>query len=362
MKGDDGEYDQRMDLEKTAWFRRVLRTKLEEDRAECAEHLATHALRPEKFFLAKMLLRVSGRAMEWMTSLCKFDHSQVDADGNRLRVREMMHADSKVPAPLICPAKEINKLIDAEIHHESAPADGGTRVPDRVNIQSDDRKAAVVRDVRWLVAELITDTADRYCGGWASDGSVDKPHWVMLTMDGAGLTHEDNGVRFAMSPGSVQLMNQSTNCVKTFVFYRAAGAAEDYDTLNARCAHARTELCKIWRAGGLKVDGKFVHVKFMLTADKAGFCHLTGRRNQNYENFGIFCDCLGKDVYNLSHPALTHYGRVTYEVRVARSHTALWEACGECEPDDDWTVTCDCCNQVRAPRVRPARSPPTRTF
>ena len=134
----------------TPWVKRSLHGKLEEDRAECAEHLATHALRPEKFLLAKMLLHVSGRAMGWMASLFKFDHSAVDADGERLRVRETMHADSKVPAPGIWPTKEINKLIDAEIHDVSAPppADGGTRVPDRVNIQSDDRKAAVVRDVR----------------------------------------------------------------------------------------------------------------------------------------------------------------------------------------------------------------------
>ena len=140
----------------TPWVKRSLHGKLEEDRAECAEHLATHALRPEKFLLAKMLLHVSGRAMGWMASLFKFDHSAVDADGERLRVRETMHADSKVPAPGIWPTKEINKLIDAEIHDVSAPppADGGTRVPDRVNIQSDDRKAAVVRDVRGALALL----------------------------------------------------------------------------------------------------------------------------------------------------------------------------------------------------------------
>ena len=59
--------------------------------------------------------------MGWMASLFKFDHSAVDADGERLRVRETMHADSKVPAPGIWPTKEINKLIDAEIHQESPP-------------------------------------------------------------------------------------------------------------------------------------------------------------------------------------------------------------------------------------------------
>jgi hypothetical protein len=204
---DDGE-DVRETVWETPWVKRALHGKLEEDRAECAEYLATHALRPEKFLLAKMLLRVSGRAMGWMASMFKFDHSAVDADGERLRVRETMHADSKVYAPGIWPTKEINKLIDAEIHQESPPDDGGTRVPDRVNIQSEDRKAAVVRNVRGAVAELISDTADRYCGGWASDGSKGKPHWIMLTMDGAGLTHEDNGVRFAMYVARVRAAHE----------------------------------------------------------------------------------------------------------------------------------------------------------
>ena len=348
--------DLRPGLLETPWFRRELKSILETDRRECAEHLATHAYRPEKFFLAKMILRTSGRAMGWLQSLFKHDHSQVDGDGNRMRARETMHPDSKVPAPLIFPVKQVGRLIDAEVR---APDEA---MPTRVNMQSEDHRGAVVRDLRATILELIEKVAPRYCGGMASDGSEAKPHWIAVTMDGAGLTHEDNGVRFALSPASVEDMNQSTHCLRTIVFYRAAGSAEDYDTLWARAQHARQELCKIWKERGMWVwresQGRhvFMHVRFMLTADKAGFCHLCGRRNQNYGNFGVFCDCCDKDLYNFKHNPLTHYGRVTYETRVARSHTALWEACEQCEPDENWTVHCDCCQKVRTPCSRASLS------
>ena len=355
LVGDDDEEDLNEQLLETPWFRRRIKAILEKDRQECANLLATHAYRPEKFFLAKMLLKVSGRAMGWMQSLFKFDHSQVDAAGKRLRIRESMHPDSNVPAPPIWPIKAIGALMDAEVRSPDAMA------PERINEQSEDRRAAVVRDIHGVVVDLIEKAAARVCGGMASDGSEANPHWICVTMDGAGLTHEDNGVRFALFPGSVKGMNQSTNCLRTIVFYRAAGAAEDYDTLWARAAHARVELAKIWRAGGVVgSDGKFVHVKLMLTADKAGFCHMTGRRNQNYDNFGVFCDCKDCAIYNFSYNPFTHYGRVTYEVRVGRAHAPLWEACGECEPHD-WTVHCDVCKQVRAsahPRPATRRADP----
>ena len=47
--------DLRPGLLETPWFRRELKSILETDRRECAEHLATHAYRPEKLFLAKMI-------------------------------------------------------------------------------------------------------------------------------------------------------------------------------------------------------------------------------------------------------------------------------------------------------------------
>ena len=50
-----GQGDLRPDLLETPWFHRELKSMLEQDRRECAKHLAETASRPEKFFLAKMI-------------------------------------------------------------------------------------------------------------------------------------------------------------------------------------------------------------------------------------------------------------------------------------------------------------------
>ena len=50
-----GTGDLRPDLLETPWFHRELKSMLEQDRRECAKHLAETASRPEKFFLAKMI-------------------------------------------------------------------------------------------------------------------------------------------------------------------------------------------------------------------------------------------------------------------------------------------------------------------
>ena len=50
-----GQGDLRPDLLETPWSHRELKSMLEQDRRECAKHLAETASRPEKFFLAKMI-------------------------------------------------------------------------------------------------------------------------------------------------------------------------------------------------------------------------------------------------------------------------------------------------------------------
>ena len=90
-------------------------------------------------------------------------------------------------------------------------------------------------------------------------------------------------------------------------------------------------------------------MKFMLTADKSGMAHMLGRKNHNYDAFGFQCDCCDKkdELHDLTKPPLTHFDNVTYKVRVARAHVALWDALDEDETDD-YSVFCDCCNKVRA--------------
>jgi len=355
-------------------FKLEARRKREEILKESSEYLATHAFAPGKFLLAKMILRISGRQAGWLHSLCKHDHSKRDADGERVRWAERMTEGSEVRAPPIFSVTAMRKLADAELLSPPAFNEEGELMrpmPDAVNRQSADHRAADLRDIPGALLRMLKAADTGKCGGMATSGlAAEDAHWIMLTMDGAGLTHAENGVRVAMFPGSVQKMNQSSNTILDLVFYKAGGAAEDYYVLLARCAVIRVALCKIFKDGGL-VDpsvapgqpGHFVHLKFMLTADKAGFCHLMGRKNQNYDFFGVFCDCPDHSIYKLDYDPLTHYGTVTFACRGARAHVPEWEALGMPEPPE-WTVHCDCCNGGRG-RVRnppaPTTTPPSST-
>jgi len=52
-------------------------------------------------------------------------------------------------------------------------------------------------------------------------------------------------------------------------------------------------------------------------------------------------------LYDLSMDPVLHYEKgPDYLTRVGRSHSMLWDVCGECEPDD-CTVWCDCCEGGR---------------
>eukprot|EP00966_Prymnesium_polylepis_P163628 3782668-Prymnesium_polylepis.2 len=97
------------------------------------------------------------------------------------------------------------------------------------------------------------DTAkETGCGGLSkvNDGTApDKPVWIMLSMDGAGLTNGpgESGVRLVFYLGSVERMNQSRHGITNLVTYKAAQHAESYETLQARCSsvHVRKQLCQI---------------------------------------------------------------------------------------------------------------------
>ena len=199
--------------------------------------------------------------------------------------------------------------------------------------ESDDRKAAAVRDVAAAMLHKIDTAKDSSCGGLSkvNDGSSpDKPVWIMLSMDGAGLTNGpgESGVRLVFYLGSVERMNQSRHGITNLVTYKAAQHAESYETLEARCSSVRKQLCKIHNRQYIeRPDGGRVHVRFMLTADKSGLCHMLGRRNMNYDAYGTQCDC--KDsldtLYDLTLGALTHFDGLTFEKRSARAHVAEWE-------------------------------------
>ena len=69
---------------------------------------------------------------------------------------------------------------------------------------------------------LVKTTPRSTTGGWATKGTKDDPHKIILSLDGAGLTEEDYGVRLVAVPGSVENMNQSRAvyfCVNYLIFF-----------------------------------------------------------------------------------------------------------------------------------------------
>ena len=69
----------------------------------------------------------------------------------------------------------------------------------------------------------------------ATKGTQESPHVMCITGDGAGITARDSGVCVAHFPGSMNLLNQSSQDVVTWLFYEKACKAEDYTVLWALC-------------------------------------------------------------------------------------------------------------------------------
>ena len=328
---------------------------------QCRDYLATHAYRPAKLALIKYSHRVSDRRCAWINSMLKFDHSARDAKGERLRVREVMCEGSTVRAPELFNTKMLREMQMAELGVDSQS----------MHVQHDDAKGGSVRDVAAAVLRVLERAEkDSACGGMSTSGkSPETAHWLMLSMDGAGVSRAESGVRLVMYPGSVRKMNQSIFGITNLVQYKAASHAESYETLEERCAFIRPQLCKIYEDGYVtSPDGTRIYIKFMLTADKSGMAHLMGRRSINYDAFGLQCDCCDKadQLFDLSQAPLSHFDNVTYRKRVARSHRA-WHQAMETDEPDNWTVCCDCCDRVRRAAhccccARPTVAPPSQTF
>ena len=308
------------------------------DEESCA-WLQAHAFRVEKQLLGKMAHRKSNRRMFWENSMFKFDHSATDKEGNRIRKREMMAKDSSVRAPELYNPKEMLAVI----REDECDASGQDH-----HVESEDRRGAQVRDLETTLLEVIDSAAESACGGMASKGTEGDEHWIIESMDGAGLTHVASGVRVVVYPGSVRRMNQSRNGVRNIATYQATTMAEDHGTLMARCAYIRPQLCKIFKRGYLtRPDGTKVFVKFMLSADKSGICHLMGRRNMNHDSYGTQCDCKDSndDMYDCTKDPLTHYDHLSFATRVGRAHVAMHEALEETAPRV-WWVECSVCGRM----------------
>ena len=218
LKGprDGSQLDYTMDVRDCGAFKGALKEIHRQRDEESREWLQTHAFRKEKQMLTKMSHRKSNRRMFWENSLYKFDHSARDAEGAPIRKREMMAEDSTVRAPELYNPKAMLVAIREEEIDESGE--------DR-HVESEDRLGAEVRDVEATIVKIIDSAEVSACGGWASKGTVDSPHWLIESMDGAGLTHTASGVRVVLFAGSVRKLNQSRHGVHNIASYQATSYA-----------------------------------------------------------------------------------------------------------------------------------------
>ena len=276
--------------------------------------------------------------MGWTNSVLKYDHSVHLEAGKRVRFREKMNFDSTVPSPEIYNMKDMHTRIRAA----RLNPDGLS-----VHVEHEDRAGAEVRDVQLTIIELVDSAEDSACGGWASAGTEVDPHWLIISMDGAGLAATYSGVRVVLFAGSVRRMNQSLHGIFNIAEYHAGSHAEDHAVLMARCSFLRPQLCQTYVDGYVtRKNGTRIYVKFMLSADKQGLFHIMGSKNMNYDAFGAQCDCKDShdDMYNLTFPPLTHFDHLTFAKRVGRAHVPMHEATEQLEPAD-YTVDCDVCGK-----------------
>ena len=222
LKGSEGgsQIDYTMDVRDCVAFMEALKEIHRRRDESCRTWLEDNAFRPEKMMLVKMAHRVSGRRCQWQNQLMKFDFSARDKAGERVRKREMMAEDSIVRSPEIFPTKKMRRITEG---HLTGP-DGLS-----VHVQTDDHSGAMVRDVAAACLKAFDSAKGSSSGGMATAGTQGNPHWMILSMDGAGLTNSGkSGVRIVIFPGTVERMNQSMHGVRNLVEYAATSHAEDF--------------------------------------------------------------------------------------------------------------------------------------
>ena len=248
----------------------------------------------------------------------------------------MLAPNSNIPLPEPICIKMMRELSDAAASGNAA------------NVDHADGRGAEVTDVDATCLRALGSCPNSGMAGMATAGSLDDPHWITVTLDGAGLTHDDSGVRLALILASVERMNQSTHGVHTISFWRAAEHAEHWSTIIARTKTVRPQLCRLYRdslergAGELRRpdgSGSGVFVKLLFTADKPALCRALGRRSFAHDFFSPFCQCRESEggLHNYSRDPMTHYNALSFEERCSLALVPLWEALGEPEPAD-WTI------------------------
>jgi hypothetical protein len=132
----------------------------------------------------------------WLESAFKYDWD-VNGEGHKVKHRHMIAPDSEVPLPspfVVARMREVGpELLSGEAE----------------NVQSDDRKAAWVKDVDHAFLRVVETTPRTGTGGWTTQGTKESKHVLLLTYDGAKVSADTSGVTFACLPASVERLNQS---------------------------------------------------------------------------------------------------------------------------------------------------------
>ena len=336
-RGEDGERltDHLSDLE-GGFLDEVRRQHYHERDEQISDHMSS-VFSAATASTLRLASGISWNVIRWWRDAWKWDWSAVDKSGQPTKRRQMMAPNSNVPMPEPMCIKLMRELEDA------------SRSGSAANTDHADGRCAEVTDVDATVLRALRSCDVSTMHGMATAGSLEDPHWVTITLDGAGLTHDDSGVRLALICASVEQMNQSSHAVHTISFWRANEHAEHWSTILARTKTVRPQLCRLFRdslergAGELRGadgNGSGVFVKLLFTADKPALCHALGRRSFAHDYFSPFCTCSEKngDLYNYAYDPLTHFDGLSFEERCNLALVPLWEALGEPEPAQ-WTIT-----------------------
>lgn len=254
--------------------------------ADIAKHLRENVYTAPHWALLRLVGNMSKRFCHLVEQSVKYEHR---TDGTK--VRQKMMSDSAVPAP------ELFQVSAIEAQEAQAVIDSCLTLRDHA-----DRRGADICGKPYALDRAMLDSVEQMsrAGGMATAGTAEDPHLMCMTGDGAGVSAADSGVRVAHFPGSTAFLNQSSQDVRNWLFYRASAKAEDYTVLNARLAHVLPQLRRIFQKGCLCMEDGTptnVHVKLVLVADKPFIRHVwcakfsfleTGTQHFTFSDFRDF--------------------------------------------------------------------------
>ena len=190
--------DLRAQLVRSKFFKPVV-TQIEVVRdTKIATYLKENVFPAAAFALSRLLINISKRECQLLNQI--FKH-QRRADGSKSRWRLCDGSAQFAP--------ELFSLIGInEVEQNTLDASGVTFE------QSEDRWGATVGGAPYSVDVAIMNNLDQAqvsrVGGMATKGTIENPHLLNMTGDGAGLSNAFTGVRGGISPGSSEYLAQSS--------------------------------------------------------------------------------------------------------------------------------------------------------